>query len=274
MRQDSRAPGRLARAGWPAAAAPPRQPNSRRSVRRWLLAWRWAPLVLAALCLAGGPPRALFGQEAPGARANGQLRVLHLAAEPRPLAVAIDGAPVLAALGAGRSSEYLVLPAGEHRVSVALAGDDADAPPLAALALPVGIGAFHTLLVLPAPAAPLALTDESLAASGGPARVRLVHAAADAGTLVLEAAGGQRLVEAPAFGAASDYGDAPPGTRALLVRAVDGGAVLASIPDATLAADYAYTFVVVARAAPANTWEIVPLVDAEPPLRSVGGAPQ
>jgi hypothetical protein len=186
-----------------------------------------------------------------------QLRVVHLAAEHAALTVLLDGTPTLAALAYGQASEYLVLPAGAHRLAVSAAA-------IAPVPLDLQAGGCYTVVLLPAGAPPLVLPDENLAPMGGPPRLRLVHAAPGASPVALVVGDGPALVQDLAFGAASPYHDAPAGTQPLVVRAANG--LVAGLPDATLAADTAYTLVVY-RAPGDEGLRLLPLVDGYPPLR-------
>jgi hypothetical protein len=207
----------------------------------------WWVLALAGALVAGsGTPAG-----------NAQLRVVHLAAEHAALTVLVDGTPALTALAYGEASEYLVLPAGPHRLAVSAAA----IPPLP---LDLQAGGCYTAVLLPAGAPPLVLADENLAPMDGPPRLRLVHAAPAAPALALVVGDRTALVRGLAFGAASPYHDAPAGTQPLVVRAANG--LAASIPDATLAADTAYTLV--AYQPPGDEGlRLLPLVDGYPPLR-------
>jgi hypothetical protein len=184
-----------------------------------------------------------------------QLRLLNASGVPAPLLALLDDAP-LASLVFGQDSGYQPLPSGPHRLTITLE-EGAAAP---ALALDLAPGHLYTIVALPPPADPLVLVDESLAPMRGPALARLVHAVPDAAPLVLSVA---EVTSPPtAYAAASPYVEVPAGTRPLLVRTADGAAPLASIPDATLGGDRAYTFVVVGRGASVG---ILPLLDSSPP---------
>jgi hypothetical protein len=198
--------------------------------------------------------------------ASGQLRVVHLAREHAALDILLDGEPRLAALRYGQASAYLTLPVGAHTLAARPTGEEPSVPSTA-IAVELSAGACWTIVLPPAAAAPLVLADESFAPMGGPPQVRLVHAADGAPAVDLAVSDGPTLVQSLAFATASPYVDAPAGTRGVIVRPAGGGDLLASIPDATLVPDTAYTLIVARATADAAPLTLLPLVDGYPPLR-------
>jgi len=225
-------------------------------VDRSLLAALAALALAAAWLVARGAPLAVA--QAPPA--NAQLRIVHAEAGVPAVDVLVDDALAVPALGFGRDSGYLVLPSGPHNVALAPSGTPPDEASVQELRL--ATGHLYTVVALAAPAAPLALDDESLAPVGGPALIRLVHGAPDAPPLVLTVA--DAATSPVAYGEASAYADAPGGTRPLVLRLAGSGATVASIPDATLAADRAYTFIAVGGGR-SSALSILPLLDATAP---------
>lgn len=213
-------------------------------------------LAVGWLTLAGVAPAA-----ARAPQSYSQLRVVHAQADVSAVDVLVDGALAIAALGFGRDSGYLPLPSGPHTVALVPSGTSLEATPGQELRMVPGH--LYTVVALAAPAAPLALDDESLAPVGGPALIRLVHATPAAPPLVLTVA--DAATSPVAYGEASPYADAPGGTRPLVVRQVGSDAMLTSIPDATLALDRAYTFIAVGGGSGASAVSLLPLLDSTAP---------
>jgi uncharacterized protein DUF4397 len=162
------------------------------------------------------------------------------------------------------------VPSGPHSVALGPTGAAADGA--RSVAVDLAPGSLHTVVALPAPAAPLDLDDESLAPVGGPALVRLANAAPGAPPVELTVGGAVATAPPVSYGEASAYAEVAGGTRPLVVRASDGGAPLASIPDATLGGDRAYTFILAGDLAGGSPVSLLPLLDSSapgmPPLRS------
>jgi hypothetical protein len=104
--------------------------------------------------------------------------------------------------------------------------------------------------------------------------VRLANAAPGAPPVELTVGGAVATTPPVSYGEASAYAEVAGGTRPLVVRASDGGAPLASIPDATLGGDRAYTFILAGDLAAGSPVNLLPLLDSSapgmPPLRSPG----
>jgi hypothetical protein len=245
--------------------------NPRRAGPRRRLA-----LILTLCCALASAPGVAASRPA---QPTAQLRIVHARPETAALGVLVDGQPV-AALVFGRDSGYLILPSGPHSVALGPSGAAADAE--STLAVDLVAGSLSTVVALPAPAVPLVLGDESLAPVGGPALVRLVNAAPAAPPAELTVGGAVATAPPVVSGAASAYAEVAGGTRPLVVRAADGGTPLASIPDATLGGDRAYTFILLGTPADTSPLSLLPLLDATapgvPPLHSpangLSGAPR
>jgi hypothetical protein len=207
-------------------------------------------VLLATVCAylpAGARAQAPGGEPAPRATppalvARGQLRVVHAWTGVPAVDVLVDGEPVRAALAFGADSGYVPLPAGEHTVAVVGAGTIPDAPLLSA-AVGIAAGSARTLVAHEGPGGALLLDDLALAPVGGPALVRLVHAADGVSALELAAADGPRLAGPVEPGAATAYADVPPSALTLTARVAGDGAPVAAIPGAVLVADRSYTFI-------------------------------
>jgi hypothetical protein len=225
------------------------------------IAGRWTRLAVVLAAAWGLGVAAPAGAWRPPA--NAQLRVVHAQVGTPAVDVLLDGAPLVVGLGFGRDTGYLIVPSGGHTVAVVPSGMAADGAP--ARALELAAGHLYTAVAIAPAAAPLVLEDESLAPQGGPPLVRLVHAAPAAPPLQLEVAGAAVLAAPVAYGEASPYAEVAGGTLRLAARLADAPTALAGIPDATLAADRAYTFITLgpANGTPAPT--ILPLLDSTAP---------
>jgi hypothetical protein len=203
------------------------------------------------------------------AQATAQIRVVHALAGEPPVDVWIDGSRLVGGLEFGKDTGYALLPAGAHTLGLVAAGGTVTEP-LFSRDLLLVAGYPYTMIGMAAPAESLVLADESLAPVGGPAIVRFVHAAPDSPPMDFAVATGAVLARHTAFGEASPYVDVPGGTLHLVARLADTQTVVAGIPDATLTADRAYTFIVVGRTGGMPGIMLLPLVDATSPIVFAG----
>lgn len=145
------------------------------------------------------------------------LRVLHASPDAPNVDVYVDGTKVLANVPYPTASSYLSLPAGQHRITVNAAGTSTtviDVSPN------LGSGNAYTAIAANFVASIQALlaTDETATAPSGQARVRVIHAAPDAGPVDVLVNGQVVLSNVP-FGAISSYLTLPAGSYTVQVNA-------------------------------------------------------
>ncbi|SFE69634.1 class F sortase [Blastococcus tunisiensis] len=179
---------------------------------------------MAVLCSLGVPTAI--------ADETGRLRVAHLSPDTPAVDVAVaplppgdrgtvtDPGPDLAAgLGYGELSRFADLAPGSYAVSLRPAGADTGTAPVLSTRVELPAGAARTV-TLDGRFADLALhtlTDDLSAPPAGSARVRVVAAAAEAGTLDVAVRGGPSLATALPFGAGGQARVVPSGPASLVV---------------------------------------------------------
>ncbi|PSQ19730.1 hypothetical protein BRD01_15505 [Halobacteriales archaeon QS_8_65_32] len=180
---------------------------------------------------------------------NASLRVAHMSPDAPAVTISIDGQQVLSDVPFPEVSEYLTVPAGQHRVQVTEAGTpsnvlfngsvmlDPRAYTLVAAGEASGSSRTDTRFGV-------TLLNDSTAPAGSNASVRLTHVSPDAGPVDVTVNGtDQVLFDNVTFANASDYAEVPGGNYTLSVRAAtanDSGPVVDSF-DVTLTNGTAYT---------------------------------
>jgi hypothetical protein len=136
----------------------------------------------------------------------------------------------LPGMGYGTVSGYRTLPPGTYTVSLRGAGADPATPPALSTTVEVGAGAARTVAVAGrfAGLGLRVLQDDLATPPPGEARMRVVAAAAQAGTLDVSVAGGPTVARAQPFASTGRYVDVPAGRTTLDVR--PGGSAATSLP--------------------------------------------
>jgi hypothetical protein len=145
------------------------------------------------------------------------LRILHASPDAPNVDVYVDGNKVLANVAYPTVSSYLSLSAGQHRIMVNAAGTSTTvidvSPNLASGGAYTAIAANFVANIQA-----LLATDETAAPPSGQARVRVIHAAPDAGPVDVLVNGQVVLSNVP-FGAISNYLTLPAGSYNVQVNA-------------------------------------------------------
>ena len=179
-----------------------------------------------------------------------RLRVLHASPDAPNVDVYVDGTKVLSNVPYPALSQYLSLPAGQHRIQVNAAGTTTtviDASPS------LGANAAYTAIAAGflANIEPLLATDETAAAATGQARLRVIHASPDAGPVDI-LVNGQIVLSNVPFGAISNYLSVPAGTYTVQVNAA-GTSTTAITATVTLSAQSNYSAVAIGSVKTAGT---------------------
>jgi hypothetical protein len=217
------------------------------------------PLAAAtgAAMLALALPTAALAQDA------ASVRVLHGSPDAPAVDVYADGAAVLENVPFGVISDYLEVPAGEHRFQVVPTGASLEEGPVVIDA---------TVTLEPATMTTVAATNalasiEAQVIADAPAptadgtQVRVVHLSADSPAVDVALDGGDVVVPGAAYPAASDYLSLPAGEYDLEIRPAGTSDVAFDIDPLTLDAGTAYSAFAIGSLADA-TFTVLPAVDA------------
>ncbi|MFN8620854.1 MAG: DUF4397 domain-containing protein [Chloroflexota bacterium] len=220
-------------------------------------------LALTGLGVAAqSPSPAPVTSQAPAAD-TAKVRVLHASPDAPAVDVYADGSAILTAVPFGTLSDYLEVPAGEHRIQVFATGADAtkDTPVLdATLTFSAGtlttVAATNNLASIEAQ-----VISDSPAPVADQAQVRVVHLSADAPAVDVAPVGGDPIVTDLAYPTATDYLTVPAGSYDLEIRPTGTTDVAFTIPTLTLEAGKSYSAFAIGSLA-GGTFTVLPSVDA------------
>jgi Domain of unknown function (DUF4397) len=216
-----------------------------------------------------------LGLPSASAAGDGRLRLAHLS--PDTPAVDVYVASVsdpsadvrLPGVGYGTVSDYRTVPTGVYTVSMRKAGADPATPPVLSTTVEVGDGVAQTVAGVGhfADLGLRVLQDDLTTPPAGQARVRVVAAAAQAGTVDVSVAGGPTVATGLPFAATSGYVDVPAGRTSLQVA--PAGAAATSLP-VTVAPGAVYSVLVLDR--PGGGLTVRPVLDAAGPAMVPSGS--
>jgi hypothetical protein len=225
---------------------------------------KYARLALAFAMLATAFAFAFSASAANAQGATGRVRVAHLSPDAPNVDVYVDGAKALSNVPFKAVSDYIALPAGEHRFEVRVAGAAATDKAVIDAKATLEAGKDYTVAAINVVAsiAPLVLVDDTAAPAAGKAKVRVVHASPDAPAVDVAVKGGPVLISNLAFGKASDTLSVDAATYDLEVRVAGTTTVALPLAGTKLEAGKIYT--VFASGKLANLGVVVTAVSAAP----------
>jgi hypothetical protein len=194
------------------------------------------------------------------------VRVLHASPDAPPVDVYAGDAELLSDVPFGVISEYLEVPAGDHRIQVFAAGSDPAAGGAvidATLTLAAGsmttVAATNDVASIEAqviPDAPAPVADQ--------AQIRVVHLSADAPAVDVAPDGAEPIVTDLAYPDATDYLTVPAGEYDLEVRPTGSTDVALQLDPLTLDAGSSYSAFAIG-SLEGGTLTVLPAVDAAVP---------
>ncbi|MFN8589900.1 MAG: DUF4397 domain-containing protein [Thermomicrobiales bacterium] len=231
---------------------------------------------LSLVSVVGGPVRAQEATPAAmgpactavlgiGAEGDACVNIVHASPDAPAVDIYVDGAKAVEKLAFGKATGWVALPAGEHQVQVAPAGEAADKAVIdATLDLTAGMAyeaaAVGNVAEIKAAVFPVDLTVTEDAAN---AAVRVIHASPDAPAVDVAVKGGDVLIANLAFPDASDYLTVPAGTYDLEVRPTGTTDVALDLPGVELTGGDAYSVYAIGTVA-AGTLTVLPIVAGAP----------
>jgi len=194
------------------------------------------------------PPAAEVSQ-----RNNALVRAVHAIPGPATLDIYDNETKLFNALRFKTSDGYVEVAAKRHVFSARTAGLTTNTP-LAQDSIGLSAGKHYTVFILPGqtsvPATIKIMDDDLVAPSTGKARVRLIHASPDAGSIDVYTQGtNAKISEKVNFQSASDYLEVAPTSAALEVRPTEGARnVIFTIPNVRFEAGGSYTIILTGQA--------------------------
>jgi LPXTG-motif cell wall-anchored protein len=177
---------------------------------------------------------------------NARVRVIHASPDAPAVDVFVDGSAVLTNVAFPAISDYLSVPAGEHKIAVAPTGAGEAAAVITANPTFAAGMAYTVAAVGQVATIRGQIFNDNLAApAAGKAHVRVIHASPDAPSVDVKVAGGPTLISALAFPNASDYLPVDVGSYNLQVTPAGASDVVIDLPNTVLTAGTIYDVVAV-----------------------------
>lgn len=202
------------------------------------------------------------------------IRVIHASPDADPIAVFVDEQNAVTSLAFGRATPaYTALPAGEHRIRVALAAEGIDAavidetvtlaPGQAYEIAAIGLVDSLEALITPVNLDPL---------SAGTSRLRVIQAVPDAPAADVAVVGGDVVLSGITFGSPTDYVEVPVAETAVdLEVRPEGVPAGVPLPAVSIAPGLVYSVYPVGQIA--EPWTLAVLVVAAPASGLGAGTP-
>lgn len=169
------------------------------------------------------------------------VRVIHASPDAPAVDVFVDGNRVLTNVPFFTASDYLPLPAGEHRFQVAPTGQSASAAVIDATATVEAGRAYSVAATGLVANITATITNDNLAApAAGKAHVRVYHFSPDAPAVDIKVANGPTLISNLAFPSASDYLPVDAGSYNIQVTPTGQSTVVIDLPNTALEAGRIY----------------------------------
>ncbi|MBH0155272.1 DUF4397 domain-containing protein [Fictibacillus sp. 5RED26] len=203
---------------------------------------------------------------------DAMVRIVHASPDAPAVDVYVDGKPVVEGAEFKAATDYMPLPAGEHKVEVFAAGTKDNAVISQSLTVEAGkaytVAAANMLEMVE-----LVVAEDSMQATEGKAKVRIGHLSPDAPTVDVGLIGGDALFSGASFKAFTDYKELDPNTYDLEIRTSDGTQVL-DLSGTKLEANMVYSVYAINSA---DKLEVLVLQDSmvmpsEMPKTGMGGA--
>lgn len=165
-----------------------------------------------------------------------RLRVVHASPDAPAVDVCANGQAAFRGATFPAATEYAVVPAGTYAIRVTGASAGCGSAAVIAADLPLAAGQDVSVVALNvlSEIEPLVLVDDNTAPAAGNAKVRFVHAGADAPTVDITLNDGTTLFDNVSFKQATSYLQVPAGTYSLQVRDQTGAVVVLAVGNVTL----------------------------------------
>ncbi|MBY6037571.1 DUF4397 domain-containing protein [Fictibacillus nanhaiensis] len=203
---------------------------------------------------------------------DAMVRIVHASPDAQAVDVYVDGNAVVEGAEFKAATDYMPVPAGEHKVEIFAAGTKDNAVISQTVTVEAGkaytAAAANTLEMIE-----LVVAEDSMQATEGKTKVRIGHLSPDAPTVDIGLIGGDALFSGATFKAFTDYKELDPNTYDLEIRTPDGTQVL-DLSGTKLEANMVYSVYAINTA---DKLEVLVLQDSmvmpsEMPKTGMGGA--
>lgn len=191
-----------------------------------------------------------------------KVRIVHASPDAPAVDITVNGETVVENAEFKAATDYLMVPAGEHEVSIFAAGTVAEGNPVLTATLKVEAGkAYTALAVNKLESLEVAVLNDDMTTTSGKAKVRVGHFSPDAPAVDVAVSGGDVLFPNAPFKAVTDYAEVDPATLNLEVRVAGTEDVVLSLPNTELKANTIYTVLAVGFASGEPALDVVVLAD-------------
>lgn len=191
-----------------------------------------------------------------------KVRIVHASPDAPAVDITVDGNVVVENAEFKAVTDYLMVPSGEHEVSIFAAGTVADGKPVLTTQLSVEADKAYTVLAInKLEALEVAVMNDDMMTAKGKAKVRVGHFSPDAPAVDVAVTGGDVLFPNAPFKGVTDYLEVDPATLDLEVRAAGTQDVVLSLPGTELKADMIYTVLAVGLASGEPALDAIVLAD-------------
>ncbi|WP_175987869.1 DUF4397 domain-containing protein [Bacillus sp. Marseille-Q1617] len=158
---------------------------------------------------------------------DAMVRVVHASPDAPAVDVYVDDKAVVEGAEFKAATDYMNLPAGEHKVDIYAAGTMGSEEPVISKTLTVEAGMGYTVAAANTlDNLELVVAEDSMEVTEGMTKVRVGHLSPDAPTVDVGPIGGDALFSGAEFKAITDYKELDPGTYDLEIRTPQGEQVL------------------------------------------------
>ncbi|MFE8700654.1 DUF4397 domain-containing protein [Cytobacillus sp. FJAT-54145] len=191
-----------------------------------------------------------------------KVRIGHASPDAPAVDITVNGETVVENAAFKAVTDYLMVPAGEHEVSIYAAGTVADGNPVLTTTLAVEAGKAYTALAInKLESLEVTALSDDMTTTSGKAKVRVGHFSPDAPAVDVAVTGGDVLFANAPFKAVTDYAEVDPATLDLEVRVAGTEDVVLSLPGTELKADMIYTVLAVGLASGEPALDVIVLAD-------------
>jgi hypothetical protein len=192
-----------------------------------------------------------------------RVRVLHASPDAPAVDIYVDRSPAIMNLSFGMVSDYAELPSGSHNVQVFPAGMGGKGNAVISADVELASGQDYTVTAVGmlANIQAMVLTDTTAMPGMNMAKVRVLHVSPDAPAVDVAVTGGPVLFMNIPFKSGTPWQEVQSGMVDLEIRPTGSLEPVLTIPNVTVSAGNAYTFVALGLLRGMPSFRIMPIVD-------------
>ncbi|MGD6816034.1 DUF4397 domain-containing protein [Metabacillus sp. 84] len=221
---------------------------------------------------------ALMGTAAMAAESkDAMVRIVHASPDAPAVDVTVDGNTVVEGAEFKAATEFMAVPAGEHKVEIFAAGTVADGEPVISADLTVEAGKMYTAAAVNTlDNLELQVLNDDTMVSEGKAKIRVGHFSPDAPAVDVAVKDGDVLFPGAEFKGVTEYMEVDPGSYDLEVRAAGSMDAVLDLSGTELKENMTYTVLAVGFLENDPALDAIvledPMMPSEMPKTGMGGA--